>query len=53
VHDFAASDNLSISADPLDEERINFFELWRDQESLDAWRKVAKLREGSISEKGM
>jgi quinol monooxygenase YgiN len=34
--------DLSISADPLDAERINVFELWRDQESLDAWRKVAK-----------
>jgi quinol monooxygenase YgiN len=34
--------DLSISADPLDAERINVFELWRDQEALDAWRKVAK-----------
>ena len=34
--------DLSISADPLDAERINVFELWRDRESLDAWRKVAK-----------
>ena len=34
--------DLSISADPLDADRINVFELWRDQESLDAWRKVAK-----------
>jgi quinol monooxygenase YgiN len=34
--------DLSISADSLDAERINVFELWRDQESLDAWRKVAK-----------
>jgi quinol monooxygenase YgiN len=34
--------DLSISADPMDEERINVFELWRDQKSLDAWRKVAK-----------
>jgi quinol monooxygenase YgiN len=34
--------DLSISPDPLDEDRINVFELWRDQESLDAWRKVAK-----------
>ena len=34
--------DLSISADPLEPERINLFELWRDQESLDAWRKVAK-----------
>lgn len=34
--------DLSISADLLDADRINVFELWRDQESLDAWRKVAK-----------
>ena len=38
--------DLSISADPLDAERINVFELWRDQESLDAWRKVAKPPRG-------
>ena len=34
--------DLSISADPLDADRINVFELLRDQEPLDAWRKVAK-----------
>lgn len=34
--------DLSISADPIDADRINLFELWRDQEALDAWRKVAK-----------
>lgn len=34
--------DFSISADPVDAERTNLFELWRDQESLDAWRKVAK-----------
>ena len=34
--------DLSISADPLDAERINVFELWRDQKALDTWRKVAK-----------
>ena len=33
--------DLSISADSVDIERINIFELWRDQESLDAWRTVA------------
>jgi hypothetical protein len=26
----------------LDAERINVFELWRDQKSLNAWRKVAR-----------
>ena len=34
--------DLSISADSLDPERLNLFELWRDQQALDAWRKVAK-----------
>lgn len=34
--------DLSISADSVDPERINVFECWRDQPSLNAWRKVAK-----------
>ena len=38
--------DLSISADPLDAERINVFELWRDQESLNAWRTVARAPRG-------
>ena len=38
--------DLSISADPLDADRINVFELWRDRESPDAWRKVAKPPRG-------
>ena len=33
--------DVAISADSVDPERINVFELWRDQQSLDAWRKVA------------
>jgi quinol monooxygenase YgiN len=33
--------DVAISADGVDPERINVFELWRDQQSLDAWRKVA------------
>ncbi|KAF1719949.1 putative quinol monooxygenase [Pseudoxanthomonas wuyuanensis] len=45
--------DLSISADSVDPERINLFECWRDQQSLDAWRKVAKgprvkLREACV-----
>ncbi|MDQ2670110.1 MAG: antibiotic biosynthesis monooxygenase [Gemmatimonadota bacterium] len=45
--------DLSISADPLDPERINVFECWRDQQCLNAWRKVAraprvKLREAYV-----
>ncbi len=34
--------DFSISADAVDPEHINVFELWRDRPSLDAWRKVAK-----------
>jgi quinol monooxygenase YgiN len=34
--------DLSIGADSVDPERINLFECWRDQPSLNAWRKVAK-----------
>ena len=34
--------DLSIGADSVDPTRVNVFELWRDQQSLDAWRKVAK-----------
>jgi quinol monooxygenase YgiN len=33
--------DVSISVDSVDPERINIFELWRDQKSLDAWRQVA------------
>ncbi len=34
--------DLAISADAVDPERVNLFELWRDQQALDAWRKVAR-----------
>ena len=34
--------DFSISADAVDQERVNLFECWRDQTTLDAWRKVAK-----------
>lgn len=34
--------DMSISADTVDPERINVFECWRDQEALEAWRKVAR-----------
>lgn len=45
--------DLSISTDPVDPERINVLECWRDQQSLDAWRKIAKpprvvLREAHV-----
>lgn len=34
--------DFAISADTADPERVNLFECWRDQDALDAWRKVAK-----------
>ena len=34
--------DLSISADSVDSERVNLFECWRDEESWNAWRKIAK-----------
>jgi len=45
--------DLSISADSVNPERINVFECWRDQPSLNAWHKVAKgprvkLREAHV-----
>lgn len=45
--------DLSISPDPVDPERINVFECWRDQQSWKAWRKIAKgprvvLREAHV-----
>jgi quinol monooxygenase YgiN len=34
--------DLSIGADSIDPDRINIFECWRDQQSWNAWRKIAK-----------
>lgn len=34
--------DMALSADAVDPERVNIFECWRDQPSLDAWRKIAK-----------
>ena len=34
--------DLSISSDPVDPERVNVFECWRDEQSWKAWRKIAK-----------
>jgi quinol monooxygenase YgiN len=33
--------DLAISADMIEDNRVNMFELWESQEKLDAWRKVA------------
>jgi quinol monooxygenase YgiN len=42
--------DFSISADAVDPERVNLFECWRDQATLDAWRKVAKGPRGKPRE---
>lgn len=34
--------DFAIGADSVDPERINLFERWRDQATLDAWRRVAR-----------
>ena len=34
--------DFSIGSDPVDPERVNLFECWRDQQALKTWRKVAK-----------
>jgi quinol monooxygenase YgiN len=33
--------DLSISADPIEADRINLFELWESPEHLQSWRAVA------------
>jgi quinol monooxygenase YgiN len=42
--------DFAIGADPVDPERVNLFECWRDQATLDAWRKVAKGPRGNARE---
>jgi quinol monooxygenase YgiN len=34
--------DLSITADPVDSNRVNIFELWQSERNLKAWRAVAK-----------
>jgi quinol monooxygenase YgiN len=34
--------DFSITADTLEADRVDLFECWRDQQSLDAWRKIAR-----------
>jgi quinol monooxygenase YgiN len=33
--------DLYLSADPMEDDRINMFEAWETEEQLDAWRAVA------------
>jgi len=42
--------DLSIGADPVDPERINLFECWRDQPSLKAWRKIARAPKVALTD---
>ena len=42
--------DFSISADAIDPERVNLFECWRDQTTLDAWRKIARGPRGNPRE---
>jgi quinol monooxygenase YgiN len=41
--------DMSIGPDAVDPERINVFECWRDQQALDAWRKVARGPKVAVS----
>jgi quinol monooxygenase YgiN len=34
--------DMAIGSDAVDPERVNIFECWRDQQSWDAWRKIAR-----------
>ena len=34
--------DMSISPDSVAPDRVNLFERWRDRETLDAWRKIAR-----------
>ena len=34
--------DFAISVDPVDPERSNILEIWRDEKSWKAWRKIAK-----------
>jgi quinol monooxygenase YgiN len=42
--------DLSMSADSVDPDRINLFECWRDEQSWNAWRKIAKAPRVKLKE---
>ena len=42
--------DVAISADALDSERSNVFELRRDQQSLDAWRGIVNAPDVELQE---
>ena len=35
--------DITISADSVDATRVNNYELWEDQDSLDAWRAISNV----------
>jgi hypothetical protein len=39
--------DVAIRADSVDPDRISVFELWRDQQSLDVWRRIVNARSSS------
>ncbi|ADB29705.1 Antibiotic biosynthesis monooxygenase [Kribbella flavida DSM 17836] len=41
--------DVAITADPVDPGRVNNFERWESQESLDAWRAVAAAPDTGIA----
>lgn len=34
--------DFAIGADSVDPERVNIYECWRDQQALNAWRRIAR-----------
>jgi quinol monooxygenase YgiN len=42
AREFDGCVHIAITADSVDPERINTFEVWRDAEALNTWRKQAK-----------
>ena len=45
-----AASTCRSASDSVDPERINVFECWRDQQSLNAWRKVARAPKVALRE---
>ncbi|ONI67287.1 antibiotic biosynthesis monooxygenase [Kribbella sp. ALI-6-A] len=41
--------DLAMTADSADPARVNLFERWESQETLDAWRKVASAPDTGIA----
>jgi quinol monooxygenase YgiN len=41
--------DVAITADPLDDRRVNNYERWESQQSLDEWRAVANAPDTGIT----